>query len=211
VHSNIGVVPWEGRLVSGAHLEMGRPVCSLRGEFADIFPSGGVERGAVTALYGRAGVYTVLSEVLAGTTAKGANVVCVNVSGLGAQLLRDVGADLSRVVRVDVEAPKQLSVLTALIDSFDMVVFPFTEVGSKWRAVVSRVRERSTAMLIVGRGRPASLERVRGAGGLSLEVEVQGISWRCDPGRTGSLVVREGVRVTCLRHGYAITHEVGHG
>ncbi len=194
--------------MSGARLSVEPVVCRLPGELAAIFPFHGVERGAVTALYGQMGVYTVLEEILAGATAKGANVVCVNIRGLGAQCLRDAGADLGRVVRVDVDQGQELSVLTALIDSFDMVVFPLSRVGAKWRAIVSRVRERSTAMLVVGRGEQESLGRVRGVGGLCLEVEVSEVVWRCDPARTGRLVVREAMRVTCVRHGRVQVHEV---
>lgn len=177
-----------------------RPLVGLEG-LAGALPSGGIERGSVTAV---TGARTLLTGLLAEVTRTGGYAAVVGQRGLGLLAAVEMGADLSRTALVPEPGTDPIGIAAVLLDGMDLVVLDLAGARvppSRSRAVMARARSRGSALVVTGgewegahvridarvgayEGLGAGCGRVRG---MRLDVRARG---RTFPARGASVLLR---------------------
>ncbi|OJF14524.1 hypothetical protein [Couchioplanes caeruleus] len=127
---------------------------------------GGIRRGATVAVSGST---SLLMAMLAGPMRQGAWAAVVGIPAFGALAAQEYGIDLSRLALVPSPGPDWPTVVSALIDGFDLVAVapPAKVVDSTARALVNRARQNDCALLPTAAAWP----------GTDLIIGVDGRTW----------------------------------
>ena len=147
----------------------GTRVLPVPSPLALLLPDGGLRRGTVVEVGGRAGTALTLA-LLGPATAEGAWVAFVGSEDLGLLAGRELGVDLRRCLLVDPPAGSRLAeALALLVDVVDAIVLgPSLGLGAAVeRRLRARARERGVVVLsrrAEGDGPPADPPDVRLAG-----------------------------------------------
>jgi hypothetical protein len=146
-----------------------RPV-SLAGEqrlevapaLSGLVPGGGIRRGSTTTVAsGPAGGATSLAlALLARATVEGSWCAAVGLPELGLVTAAELGVDLSRLVLVPAPEDRWMTVVAALLDGVDVVLFrsPRRVRPPDIRRLAGRARERGAALVVLA-GRAGAGER----------------------------------------------------
>lgn len=127
-----------------------RPVIELPPPLAEIFPDGGLPRGAVTSLAGGTGRSSVLLALLAAAQHSWSAIVGLPDLGLLAGV--EMGLDLSRVAIIPDPGPDVLQVLSILVDGFDLIAVasPGKIAPVRGRVLTGKLRHSGAVLLGMG-------------------------------------------------------------
>lgn len=139
---------------------------------ADLFPEGGLKRGATVGIAPGPGATSLALALIAGPSAEGSFCAVVGVPDLGIVAAANCGVELSRLALVPSPGPKWATVVAALLDGLDVVVLrpPCVARPAEARRLEARARERGAVLVVLScpgwPGRP------------ELRLEVTGQAWR---------------------------------
>jgi hypothetical protein len=111
---------------------------------------GGLQRGTVVGIGGRAGIASLTLSLLAETLGQGCWGAVVSWPELGAEAALELGVPLDHLALIPEPGPKWLDVVGALVDSVDLVVLrPSGRVNvSVARRIAARARERGCVVVV---------------------------------------------------------------
>lgn len=140
-----------------------------------LFPGGGLRRGTVVGISGRAdglGATSLALAVLAGPSAAGSWTAVVGLPALGGLAAAERGVELSRLALVPEPGKAWPTVVAALLDAIDVVVVacPGRLRPADARRLSARARERGSVLVVLGRGWPDGP-------GPDVQLQVAGDSW----------------------------------
>jgi hypothetical protein len=126
---------------------------------SDLFPRGGLPRGSITVCRSSS---LVLALVAQASGLAGGSTWCAEVGSplLGSAAAAEAGIALDRFIRVAEPGRQWASVVTSLLDAFDLVVVhpPAGARQGDMRRLSARARERAAVLLVTGAWEGSALE-----------------------------------------------------